>query len=145
MNAMIALFSEGKNDAIKPATNCEVEVRNLRRLRSELPAVWSDISNALRRLKHHSLHKHVLDKVLGLDLPIFSRQLKVKPGINDDHQVIVEISHDLWFRGMEFDEEEKPKRQNAKETKAHLEAMVLRTKPEANKLLHLTSRIAALR
>ena len=45
---------------------------------------------------------------------------------------------------MEFDGEEKPMRRKAKETKAHLEAMVLRTKPEANKRLHLTPRIAAL-
>ena len=41
--------------------------------------------------------------------------------------------------------EEKEKRQNAKETKSHLEAMVLRTKPEASKWLHLTPRIAVLR
>ena len=67
----------------------------------------------------------------------------MKPGIDDDHQVIVEMSNDLWFRGMEVEEEEKPKRQNAKEKKAHLEAMVLRTKPEAKKWLHLTTRIAA--
>ena len=36
------------------------------------------------------------------------------------------------------------KRQNAKQTKAHLETMVLRKKSEANKWLHLTPRIAAL-
>ena len=55
----------------------------------------------------------------------------------------MEMSNDLWFRGMEI-KEEGEKRQNSKETKAHLEAMVLRTKPEANKWLHLTPRIAAL-
>ena len=33
---------------------------------------------------------------------------------------------------------EDPKSQTAKETKAHLKAMVLRTKPESNKWLHLT-------
>ena len=58
--------------------------------------------------------------------------------------MIVAMSDDLWFRGMEFDGEERPKRRNAKETKAHWEAMVLRTKPEANKWLHLTPRIASL-
>ena len=58
--------------------------------------------------------------------------------------MIVGASDDLWFRGMEFDAEERPKRQNAKETKTHWEAMVLRTKPEANKWLHLTPRIASL-
>ena len=57
----------------------------------------------------------------------------MKPEIDDDHQVLVGMSNDLWFRGMEIDEEEKPKSQNAKETKAQLEAMVLRKKPVANK------------
>ena len=37
-----------------------------------------------------------------------------------------------------------PNRQNAKETKVHLEAMLLRMKPEANKGLHLTPRITVL-
>ena len=68
----------------------------------------------------------------------------MKPGIDDDHQVIMRMSHDLWFRGKEFDGNEMPKRQNAKETKPHLEAMVLRTKLEANKGLHLTPRITAV-
>ena len=40
--------------------------------------------------------------------------------------------------------EEGERRQNSKETSAHLEAMVLRTKLEANKWLHLNPRKAAL-
>ena len=52
-------------------------------------------------------------------------------------------SNDLWFRETEI-KEEGEKRQNAKELKAHLEAMVLQTKPESNKWLHLTPRITAL-
>ena len=40
--------------------------------------------------------------------------------------------------------EEGGRRKNSMETTAQLEAMVLRTKPEANKWLHLTTRIAAL-
>ena len=39
---------------------------------------------------------------------------------------------------------EKARRKNSKETRAHLEAMVLRTKPEANQWLHLSPRVAAL-
>ena len=38
----------------------------------------------------------------------------------------------------------KREKENSKETRAHLEAMVLRTKPEANQWLHWTPRIAAL-
>ena len=65
----------------------------------------SDISNAMRGFKNHSLHMLVLDEVLGLELSNFSRQPKLKPRINDDHPVIIAMSNDLWFRGMEVNEE----------------------------------------
>ena len=39
---------------------------------------------------------------------------------------------------------EKARRKNSQETRAHLEAMVLRTKPDANEWLHLSPRVAAL-
>ena len=120
-----------------------IEMENLRPLRAELPAVWSDISNALRGFKDHALHMLKLDEVLGLELSNFSRQLKLKPGIGDDHRVIVAMSNDLWFRRMEA-AGERERRKNSQETRAHLEAMVLRTKPEANQWLHLTPRVAAL-
>ena len=97
----------------------------------------------MRGFKDHSLHMVALDELLGLELSNFSRQLKLKPGINDDHQVIVAMSNDLCFRGMEI-KEEGEKGQNSKETKAHLEAMVLPTKLEASKWVHLTPRVAAL-
>ena len=67
----------------------------------------------------------------------------MKPGIDDDHRVIVGMSNDLWFRGLEI-KEEGERMKNSKETRAHLEVMVLRTKPEANKWLHLNPRIPAL-
>ena len=54
--AIVALLSEGKYDVIISAPNCEIEMENLRPLRDELPAVWSDISNAMRGFKDHSLH-----------------------------------------------------------------------------------------
>ena len=85
----------------------------------------------------------VLDEVLGLELSNFSRQLKLKPGVGDDHRVIVAMSNDLWFRGMEA-AGERERRKNCQETRAHLEAMVLRTKPEANQWLYLTPRVPAL-
>ena len=47
----------------------------------------------------------MLDEVLGLELSNFSRQLKLKPGIDDDHRVNLAISNDLWFSGMEVKEE----------------------------------------
>ena len=139
----MAFLSEGIYDVIISAPNREIERENLRPLRAELPAVWSDILNAMRGFKDHSLHMLVLDEVLGLELSNFSRQLKLKPGIDDDHRVSVAMSHDLWFRGKDIKEEEE-RRKNSKDTRAHLEAMVLRTKPEANQWLHLTPRVAAL-
>ena len=78
-----------------------IEMENLRPLRAELPAMWSGIPNALRGFNDHALHMLVLDEVLGLELSNLSRQLKLKPGIGDDHRVIVTMSNDLWFRGME--------------------------------------------
>ena len=73
---------------IKSVPNCGTEIENLRPLRAELPAVWSDISNAMRGFKNHSLHMLVLDEVLGFELFDFSRQLKRKPGIDDNHRVM---------------------------------------------------------
>ena len=134
---------EGKYDVIISAPNRMIEMENLRPLRAELPAVWSDISNAMRGFKDHALHMLVLDEVLGLELSNFSRQLKLKPGIDDDHRVVTAMSNDLWFRAMEITGE-KARRKNSQETRAHLEAMVLRTKPEANQWLHLSPRVATL-
>ena len=141
--AMVALLSEDKYDVILSATIRGIEMENLRPLRAKLPAVWSDISNAMRGFKNHSLHMLVLHEVLGLELSNFSRQLKLKPGIDDDHRVIIGLSNELWFRGMEI-KTEGGRRKNSKETRALLEAMVLRMKPEANQWLQLIPRVAAL-
>ena len=140
---MVVLLPEGKYDVIIYAPNRGIEMENLRPLRAVLPAVWSDISNALRGFKNQSIHILKLDEVLGWELSSFSRQLKLKPGIDNDHRVILAMSIDLWFRGKEV-KEDRGRRKNSKETRAHLEAMVLRTKPEANQWLHLTPRLAAL-
>ena len=78
-----------------------------------------------------------------MELSNFSRQLKLKPGIDDDHRVVIAMSNDLWFRVMEVTGENTI-RKNFQETRAQLEAMVLRTKPQANKWLHLSPRVAAL-
>ena len=141
--AIVALLSEGNNVVVLSAPNRMIEMENLRPLRAELPAVWSDISNAMRGFKDHALHMLVLDEVLGLELSNFSRQLKLKPGIGDDHRMMLAMSNDLWFRRMEATGE-RERRKNSQETRAHLEAMVLRTKPEANQWLHLTPLVAAL-
>ena len=103
--AMVALLSEGKFDVIISAPNRGIETENLRPLRAELTAVWSEISNAMRGFKDHSLQMLVLDEVLGLELSNFSRHLELKPGSDDDDRVIVAMSNNLWFRGIEIKEE----------------------------------------
>ena len=114
----------------------KIEMESLRPLRAELPAVWSDISNAMRGFKDHALHLLVLDEVLGLEQTNFSRQLKLNSGIDDEHRVVVAMSNDLWFRAMEVTGENTSKKKS-QETRAQLEAMVLRTKQETNNWLHL--------
>ena len=143
MYAIVALLSKEKYDVIISALNREIEMENLKPLRADLSAVWSDFLNTMRGFKDHSLHMPVFDEVMGLELSNFSRQLKWKPGIDEDHRAIVAMSNYLWFRGMDI-KEERERRKNSQETRAHLEAMVLRTKPEANQWLHLTPRVAAL-
>ena len=105
MYAIVTLLSEGKYDVIISTPNHEIEMENLRPLRAESSAMWSDISVAMRGFKSLSMHMLVLDEVLGLELSNFSRQLKLKLGIDDDHRVIVAMTNDLWFRGMEVKEE----------------------------------------
>ena len=81
---MIA-YSQKKLQCDHTCSNREVDAKVLRPFPSELPAVWSDISNAMAGFKDHSLHMLVLDEVLGLELSNFSRQLRLKPGIDYGH------------------------------------------------------------
>ena len=97
----------------------------------------------MRGFKDHALHMLVLDEVLVLELPNFSRQLKLRPGTDDDHRVVIAMSNDAWFRALEVTGEN-TRRINSQETRAQLEAMILSTKPEANKRLHLSPRVSAL-
>ena len=100
--------------------------------------MWSDISNAMRGLKANSLYLIVLDEVLGLELSKFSREVKMKPEINDDHKVIVDMSNDLWFRNDEINEETFTRR-NVKQTVAQLEAFTLRKKTTSLQVAALDS------
>ena len=84
--AIVTLLSEGKYDVIVSAPNRMIEMENLRPPRAELPAAWSDISNPMRGFKDHVQHMLVLDEVLGLELSNFSRQLELKPGLDDDQR-----------------------------------------------------------
>ena len=75
---MITTIAEGRFNVIIPAPNRVVDPDNYYPSRSELPAVWADISNAIQGLKDCSTTRLVLDEVLGLEL-------KLRPGVDDDH------------------------------------------------------------
>ena len=64
----VTTIAEGQFDVIMPAPNRSVDQDNYYSLRSELSAVWADISNAIQGLKEHSTTRVVLDDVLGLEL-----------------------------------------------------------------------------
>ena len=125
MGCASGIFSDFERQKQKGSTNTDYNTVY------ENDEVHRGFKNAMRGFKNHSLQMLVLDEVLGLELSNFSQQLKLKPGIDDDHRVIVAMSNDLWFRGMEV-KEEGERRKNSKETRDRWEAMVLRTKPEAN-------------
>ena len=78
--AIVALLSEGKYDVIISAPNRMIEMENLRRLKAEVPAVWSDISNAMRGFKDHALHMLVLDEVLGFGTVQFLSTAQIETG-----------------------------------------------------------------
>ena len=95
---MVTTIAEGRFNVIIPAPNRVVDPDNYYPSRSELPAVWADISNATTRL--------VLDEVLGLELSNFARLLKLRPGVDDDHLLVQQVSDDLWFRQIDHAESE---------------------------------------
>ena len=74
--------------------------------------------------------------MLELKLSKFNRQFKLKPETEDDHQIINDLSSALCFR-KNGNDKQATGRQNPKETEAHLECLVLKTKSEENKWLSL--------
>ena len=91
---------------IIPAPNRVVDPNNYYPSRSELPAVWANISNAIQGLKDCSTTRLVLDEVLGWELSDFARLLKLRPGVDDDHLLVQQVADDLWFRQMDHAENE---------------------------------------
>ena len=118
---MVTTIAVGRFNVIIPAPNRVVDPDNYYPSRSELPAVWADISNAIQGLKDCSTTRLVLDEVLGLELF-------------------------LWFRQMDHAENEQGRtvRKNMTSTEEDLMAMALRTKPHNNLWLYLSPRLCTL-
>ena len=143
---MVTTIAEGRFSVIIPVPNRTVEPNNYYPSRCELPAIWADISNAIQGFKDCSTTRLVLDEVLGLDLSNFARLLKLRPGVDDDHLLVQQVADDLWFRQMEYAENEQGRtvRKNMTSAEEVLMALALRTKPHINSWLYLSPRLCTL-
>ena len=143
---MVTTIAGGRFNVIIPAPNRVVDPDNYYPSRSELLAVWADISNAIQGLRDCSTTRLVLDEVLGLELSNFARLLKLRPGVDDDHLLVQQVADDLWFRQMDQAENElgMTVRKNMTAAKEDLMAMALRTKPHNNIWLYLSPRLCTL-
>ena len=146
VHTMVTTIAEGRFNVIIPAPNRVVDPDNYYPSRSELPAVWADISNAIQGLRDCSTTRLVLDEVLGLELSNFARLLKLRPGVDDDHLLVQQVADDLWFRQMDHAENEQGRmiRKNMTSAEEDLMAMALRTKPHNNVWLYLSPRLCTL-
>ena len=126
-----------------PAPNRHLDPSFYYPYRSKLPAIWSDISNAIQRFKDQCTTRVVLDELLGLELSNFGRLLKLKPGVGDEHQLVKQLANNLWTDYVR-DERGNLVRRNALSTEEELKAMALTIKPHTNLRLYLSPRLCAL-
>ena len=143
---MVTTIAEGRFNVIIPAPNRIVDPNNYYPSRSELPAVWADISNAIQGLKDCSTTRLVLDEVLVLELSNFARLLKLRPGVDDDHLLVQQMANNLWFRQMDQAENEQGRtvRKSMTSAEEDVMAMALRTKPHNISWLYLSPRLCTL-
>ena len=85
---IVTSLAEGRFNVVIPALNRYVDPNNYYPLRTELPVVWVDISNAIQGFKEHSTTRVVLDEVLGLEISNVVRLLKLRTGVDDDHVLV---------------------------------------------------------
>ena len=104
--ASVTTLAEGRFNVIIPAPNRMVDPNNYYSPRSELPAIWADISNVIQGLKVCSTTRLVLDEVLVLELSNFARLLNLRPVVDDDYVLVQQVANDLWFGQMDYAENE---------------------------------------
>ena len=136
----LSFLTEGQFDVMIYAPNQQVDLNLCYPLRSELPAIWSDISNASQGFKDHSTTRIVLDEGSRKELSSFGRPLKMRP---DEHQLVQRLANNLWFRQTYYVRSERGDL-NALSTKEDLKAMALRTKAHTNLWLYQSPRLCAL-
>ena len=143
---MVTTLAEGQFSVIIPAPNRIMDPNNYYPPRSELPAIWADISNVIQGFKDCSTTRLVLDEVLGLELSNFARLLELRPGVDDDHLLVQQVANDLWFRQMDYARNEPGRtvRRNMTSAEEDLMALALRTKPHTNAWSCLSPRVCTL-
>ena len=143
---MVTTLAEGRFSVIIPAPNRIVDPNNYYPPRSELPAIWAEVSNAIEGFKDCSTTRLVLDETLGLELSNFARLLKLRPGVDDDHLLVQQVANDLWFRQMEYAriEQGRTVRRNMTSAEEDLMALALRTELRTNAWLCLSARVCTL-
>ena len=85
---MVTSLAEGRFSVIIPRPNRMVDPNNYYPPRSELPAIWADISSAIQEFKDCSTTRLVLDEVLRLELSSVARLLKLRPGVDHNHLLV---------------------------------------------------------
>ena len=140
---MVITLAEGRFNVIIPAPNKIVDPNIYYPPRSELSAIWADISIAIQGSKDCSTTRLVLDEVLGLELSNFA---KLRAGVVYDHLLVQQVDNDLWFRQMDYAENEQGRtvRKNMTSAEEDLMALALRTKPHTNSWLYLSPRLFTL-
>ena len=143
---MVTTLAEGRFSVIMSAPNRIVDPNDYYPPRSELPAIWADISNTIQGLKDCSTTRLVLDEVLGLELSNFARLLRLRPGVDDDHLLVQQVANDLWFRQMDYarNEQGRTVRRNMTSAEEDLMALALSTKLHTNAWLCLSPRVCTL-
>ena len=101
--AMLMLIAEGNaSRMLMTALNCDLEQVNLRLLKSEVAAMWAEVSLALKGFYEMAYILILLDEVLCLEVSILAQQLQFKPEVGDNHPVITKQTASLWFRIMDL-------------------------------------------
>ena len=138
---MVTALAEGRFSVIIPAPNRMVDPNNYYPPRSELPAIWADISSAIQEFKDCSTTRLVLDEVLGLELSNVARLLKLRPGVDHNHLLVKKkkVANGLWFRQIDYvgNEQGRTVRRNMTSADEDLMALALGTKPPTNAWLCL--------
>ena len=82
VTTMVTTLAEGRFDVVIPAPKRSIDPNTYHPLRSELPAAWADISNAIQRFREHSTTRdcELCERHLeAIDRPSVGTVCNIKP------------------------------------------------------------------